>query len=247
MMIKVPFPIIENYSIEELKERLLILKKHEKLSIFGKKRHSAIGESLEKYLGLTKDSSKSADWGDYELKTISQTSGKLRLISMNWFFLRSYSAKQLVLDYGKNHFSKHLEKPVIRLDWKISYSDNHIKQLHYRIYNNKLELLYDKKVLGNKDLNKLESHYNQKMKILVLVEVEKNKDNTFSIKRAKLLEKTSIKKLLFAMKNNIIELSFALMLIEPYSTKEKFNNRGSSLKIPIKKLNILYEDEYVIC
>lgn len=246
-MVKVPFPTIENYTIEELKERLLILKQYEKLAIFGKKRNSAIGESLEKYLGLIKDSSKSADWGDYELKTISKTSGKLRLISLNWDYLKNYSAKQLVLDYGKNHFSKHLEKPVIRLDWKITYSNNSIEQLHYRIRENKLELLFKNEVLANNDINKLESHYMQKMRNLVLVEVEKNNDYTFFIKRAKLLENTSLQKLLFALRNNFVELSFALMLIEPNSSNEKFNNRGSSLRIPIKKLNNLYEDESIIC
>ena len=248
MMIKVPFPTPVNYSIEELKRRLLTLKQQEKLSIFGKKRNSAIGESLEKYLGLSKNSSKKADWGDYELKTISQTSGKLRLMSLNWDYLKKYSAKQLVLDYGKNHFSKHLEKPVIRLDWKIPYSAKHIDKLHYRINDkNKLELLFNKEVLASNNLDKFENHYMQKMRNLVLVEVEINNDQTFKIERVKLLEYTSFRHLLTAIKKNIVELSFALMLIEPNSTKEKFNNRGSSLRIPLKKISNLYEDESIIC
>ncbi len=63
----------------------------------------------------------------------------------------------------------------------------------------------------------------------------------------KLNQYSIILKLVFFLKNNMVELSFALMLIEPDSLNEKFNNRGSSLKISIKKLNYLYDGISKIC
>ena len=246
-----PFPPPEKFTIGELERRLKILKEEKKIPIIGKNRYSAVGESLERYLGLAKNTSKSADWGEYELKTLKETRSKLRLFSLNWNYSEDYSVRQLVLDYGKDHFSKHLQKQVKRLDWKIPFSKIPLSQLHYTIaYDNELNLRYNEKILGKYKLNILEEHFNQKIKNLVLIEfvTTKNKQNlTFSINRVSLFEEASFKSFIFSIKNNIISLAFALMLIEPNSENEKLNNRGATIEIYYQDLKLIYNKISSIC
>ena len=93
-----PFPQSETYLLEELKNRLKALKEHGFLPIFGKVRSAAFGESVEKYLGLQKDSSRSADWGEYELKTTSMKSNRIiGLFSVKWNYQDDYNDKKLLL------------------------------------------------------------------------------------------------------------------------------------------------------
>ena len=125
-----PFSTSNTFSLEELQDRLSYLKKHKFLPIFGKKRDSAIGESLEIYLGLGKNISRSSDWGEYELKTITEGSNnKISLFNVRWKYQNNYNAKKLICEYGKPHHSKHLGVPVIRLDWEIFHSMRPLNKL----------------------------------------------------------------------------------------------------------------------
>jgi len=246
-----PFPPPEDYTLEELQERLITLKESNELPVIGKERNAAIGESLEYYLGLKKNISKRADWSNYEIKTLSNNRRKIRLFSIKWEYRSGYSARELVLDYGKEHFSKHLQKPVVRLDWKIPYTKNPINKLYYKIEGNEeLGLFYKKKKLAKSSINKLKQHFSNKMKKLVLVETKnesRERKQFFTVKSAMLYENTSFEQFLFAIKNNLIEMSFALMLIEPGTENENFNNKSSTLEISSTKLNCIYNLNSKIC
>ena len=129
-----PLPPPSSYSLEELQNRIRILKSQDFLPIFGKKRNAAIGESIEIYLGLKINNSRSADWGDYELKSTSKgLTNKISLFNITLKYQNSYTARDLVLEYGKPHHSKHLGVSVIRLDWDVKHSIKPLNKLYINI------------------------------------------------------------------------------------------------------------------
>ena len=242
-----PFDPPKDYSINELKERLQFLYQKERIKIIGKKRSAAVGETLEYLLGLKKSSSKDADWGEYELKsTIGPLSRKIRLFSIYWSYTEGYNARNFTVKHGKQHHSKHLNLPVIRLDKRIRYSDKSIKDTHYRININEniLELLFEDEVIATSDLLEIESHFQRKIRNLVLIKNrwrDKKKKDEFQIINVNLLEIASFSKFLEKIQQNQIGLEFALMVIEPETKQERFNNRGSLLRASYKNLSELYE------
>ena len=241
-----------DYSMDELKERLLLLQKKGRIKIKGNKRNAAVGETIEILLGLKKNSSKDADWGEYELKsTIGPTSRKIRLFSVKWSYSEDYSARDFTLKFGKQHHSKHLNLPVVRLDKRINYSDKSVKDTYYRINRNEniLELLFEDVVIASSDLLEIESHFQRKIRNIVLIETmwcDKKKKDEFQITNVKLLEIASFSKFLKKLQQNQIGVEFALMVINPETEQERFNNRGSLFRASYKELTEIYEKVSVL-
>ena len=246
------FPPPEDYSIERLKSRLKTLKKCGFLEIFGKKRNAAIGESIEAYLGLKKDSLRRADWGDYELKSTTQgLTSKISLFNITLKYQNFYTARALVLEYGKPHHSKHLNKSVIRLDSEIKHSVKHLNSLHFSIplEGGVLMLKFGEKIIAEVERNDLEKWFNQKFKNLVLISTEAiniGEKHGFVIKKANLLEITSFSNFIRLIHSNDIRLSFKMMLILPKTLDEKFNNRGVGFRATYQSLTKLYNSNEVI-
>ena len=247
-----PFPPPGSYSLEELQNRLKILKSQDFLPIFGKKRNAAIGESIEIYLGLKINNSRSADWGEYELKSTSKgLTSKISLFNITLKYQNNYSARDLVLEYGKPHHSKHLNKSVIRLDWEVKHSTKHLSTLHFSITLEKgaLMLNFGEKIIAEVERNDLEKWYNQKFRNLVLISTEaikRGEKHGFVIKRANLLENTSFSNFIRLIHLNEIKLSFKMMLILPKTLDEKFNNRGVGFRATYQALTKLYTSNEVI-
>ena len=198
------------------------------------------------YLGLKKNSSRRADWGVFELKTttLGQNS-KISLFNITVRYQNQYSARDLVCEFGKVHHSKHLNKPVIRLDWEISHSKFPIDSLYYNISPEEgpLTLNYGERTIAYTDRNKLEKWFRRKFKNLVLIFVdsliEKN-NHGFIIKKAFLLETTSFSNFLRLMHEGEIKLSFKMMLVLPNTVNETLKNRGIGFKTTYKTLTKLY-------
>ncbi|MBA7530324.1 hypothetical protein ES705_22527 [subsurface metagenome] len=244
---KLPFKPPKDYSVNELKERLQFLYKKGRIKIKGKKRSAAVGETIEYLLGLKKNSSKDADWGEYELKsTIGLSSRKIRLFSFRWSYTEDYSARDFTLKFGKQHHSKHLNLPVVRFDKRINYSNKSVNDTYYRINRNGniLELLFEDEVIATSDLLGIESHFQRKIRNLVLIKnrwCDKKKKDEFQVTNVKLLEIASFSKFLEKLQQNLIGLEFSLMVINPETEQERFNNRGSLFRASYKELSELYE------
>lgn len=244
-----PFYSPNTFTLEELQNRLSNLKKQKFLLIFGKKRNSAIGESLEIYLGLVTNRSRSSDWGEYELKTITEGShNKVSLFNVRWKYHNNYNAKKLICEYGKPHHSKHLGVPVIRLDWEIFHSVRPLNKLYIKfpLEDESLTLNYGKKIIATINRKNLKKWFGDKFKNLVLVRVKPLKKNNrygFIIKTAILLEKTSFQNFIKLIRSNQIILTFRLMLIQPNTPNEQFNNRGSGFRATESILLKLYESQ----
>ena len=236
----------QSYSIEELKSRLQMLESKGFLPIFGPNRNAAIGESLEIYLGLKINRSRSADWGDYELKTISTASNrKISLFNVKWEFQNDYTPLNLVKQYGKTHHSKHLNLPVIRLDWEIMHSINPIDDLYINIPVNDgdLTLNYAERQITLAKRATVRKWFKIKFKNLVIVEVKKEKINNvdgFLIQNAFLYRDTSFENLITLIHTQEIKLAFKLMIIQPGTPNERFNNRGSGFRAPQSVMSKLY-------
>ena len=236
----------QNYSIEELKSRLQMLESKGFLPIFGRNRNAAIGESLEIYLGLKINSSRSADWGDYELKTTSIVSNrKISLFNIKWVFQNDYSALNLVKQYGKIHHSKHLNLPVIRLDWDIMHSIKPIDGLYinFPVNDGPLTLNYADRQIALAERADVQKWFKNKFKNLVIVEVKKEKIDEvdgFLIQNAFLYKDTSFENLITFIHTQEINLTFRLMLIQPGTPNEKFNNRGSGFRASQSVMSKLY-------
>jgi len=249
---RVPFPAPKDYSIEILQSRLKDLKEFGFLEIFGKKRSAAVGESLEKYLGLEIDSLRIADWGDYELKSTTKgLNSKISLFNITLDYLNNYSARDLILEYGKPHHSKHLDKFVMRLDWEIIHSINRLNQLSFNIppEDGPLTLNYNEKILATVNRNSLEKWFNQKFRNLVLIFTDTSKiddKNGFVIKSANLLEDTSFSRFIKLIHKGEIKLSFKMMLILPKTPEEKFNNKGVGFRASYKTITKLYNSNKII-
>ena len=241
-----PFSTPDKFTIKELQKRLKILMLQKFLPIFGKKRNAAIGESLEKYLGLNINRSRLSDWGKYELKTTTKSSSsKISLFNVRWKYQKKYNAKNLVIDYGKPHHSKHLNKSVIRLDGEILHSNEPLNRLYIKIplENGPLTLNYANKLIASVERRNLITWFNQKFKNLVIVKAKSQKRenlNVFIIESAILLENTSFEQFIKLIHSNEIKLSFKLMLILPKTPEEKFNNRGSGFRASYNTLEKLY-------
>ena len=247
-----PFPPPSSYSLEELQNRIRILKSQDFLPIFGKKRNAAIGESLELYLGLKNDILRIADWGDYELKSTSKgLTGKISLFNITLKYRNNYTARDLVLEYGKPHHSKHLNKSVIRLDWEVIHSTKHLNSLYFSMPLEKgaLMLKFDETIIAEVDRSDLEKWFDQKFRNLVLISTEAVKigeKHGFVIKKANLLESTSFSNFIRLIHSNDIKLSFKMMLILPKTLVEKFNNRGIGFRATYQALTKLYNSNEVI-
>ena len=239
----------QNYSIEELKSRLQMLESKGFLPIFGRNRNAAIGESLEIYLGLKTNSSRSADWGDYELKTTSIGSNrKISLFNVKWEFQNDYTILNLVKQYGKKHHSKHLDLPVIRLDWAIVYSISPIDELYINLPVNDgpLTLNYAERQIALAERVDVQKWFNSKFKNLVIVEVKKEKINEvdgFLIQNVFLYRDTSFENFITLIHTQEIKLTFKLMLIQPGTPNEKFNNHGSGFRAPQSVMSKLYSNK----
>ena len=236
----------QNYSIEELKSRLQILESKGSLPIFGQNRNSAIGESLEIYLGLKTNSSRTADWGDYELKTTSIGSNrKISLFNVRWEFQNDYTALNLVKQYGKKHHSKHLDLPVIRLDWDIAHSIAPIEELYVNFPVNRgfLTLNYAERQIALVKRADVQNWFINKFKNLVIVEVKKEKVDEvdgFLIQNAFLYRDTSFENFIAHIHTQEIKMAFKLMLIQPGTPNEKFNTRGSGFRASQSVMSKLY-------
>ena len=239
----------QNYSIEELKSRLKMLESKGFLPIFGRNRNSAIGESLEVYLGLKLNSSRSADWGIYELKTTSMGSNrKISLFNVKWQFQNDYTALNLVKQYGKIHHSKHLDLPVIRLDWDIMHSTTPIDELYINFPANDgpLTLNYAERQIALALRVDVQKWFKNKFKNLVIIEVRKEKINEvdgFLIQNAFLYSDTCFENFITLIHTQEINMTFKLMLIQPETPNEKFNNRGSGFRTPQSVISKLYSDK----
>ena len=155
----------EVFSITELKRRLQKLKNLSPLAILGpdKKRNSAVGESLERYLGLVNNSSPDPDWGEYEIKTSKSGSHKLSMFAVKWNFPDGYNLRNLAFDFGKNHISRHLNEPVQRLDWAIPYSKQSSPRLYLLIEeDDEIFLKSDNKVIASMSINNLKKRFFRK-------------------------------------------------------------------------------------
>lgn len=65
----------------------------------------------------------------------------------------------------------------------------------------------------------------------------------FIIKTAILLENTSFQNFNKLIRSNLIKMTFKLMLIQPNTFNEKFNNRGSGFRATESILLKLYESQ----
>lgn len=242
-----PLNAPEDFSIEELQKRLKLIKEQGFVPIFGKKRNAAIGESLEKYLGLETNSSRKADWGEYELKTSTRgLNSKISLFNVKWNFEKNYNFKKLTYEYGKPHHSKHLDLPVIRLDWDIKHSKIPIDELFINIplIDGPLTLNCGENIIAVQNREKIEKWFNEKFKKLVLIKVKSKKvDNNygFIIENATLLENTSFQNFIKLIHVNEIKLSFKLMIIQPNTQYEKLNRRGTGFRATQRTLIKLYQ------
>ena len=241
-----PFPPPTCFSLEELLNRIKILKSQDFLPIFGKKRNAAIGESFETYLGLSTNSLRLADWGEYELKTTSQgLNSKISLFNTKWNYKDDYSARKLVIQFGKDHHSEHLDLHVIRIDWDVSFSNDPLDKLYinFDIEFKNLNLKFENRLLASIKVSNLKNWFDMKFKNLVLISVKNlqlNTNNGFCIGSAIILKNSSFKRFINLVKANQIQLSFRMMLVQPGTEKEKFKNRGSGFRAKQSILEKLY-------
>jgi hypothetical protein len=239
-----PFDPPDNFSLEELQERLQILKEQGYLPIFGKKRSAAVGESLERYLGLNKNISKKADWGQYEIKTTSRK--KLTLFSISWNFQNGYDVRKLVLNFGKKHFSKHLQEPVIRLDWGIKHSLEPLNELYYEIVpeREQIHLKWKKEIIGTISKSELKRRFLGKIKNLVIIDIKKEtRDNitAFKVEKATLLENASFSRFLDELRLNNIKIEFVLMMRDLNRSSPRLSNRGVFVRGSLKSIMNLFD------
>lgn len=242
-----PFEFPEEFSIENLQRRLRIIRDTGFISIIGKKRSSDVGESLEFYLGLDKNNLKTSDWGDYEIKTTSRK--KITLLSFSWQFYDDFTPSKLVRVFGKKHFSKHMQEPVIRLDWAINYLEDPIQELYYTIKDDRIILMSDQNALAYYALENLRKRFYKKFRKLVLVSVEKRiEDNqkVFRLNNITLFEEPSFETFLKLLMKNEIKFEFALMIHKLQTAKPKLKNRGTLIRANISSITKIYKLEKTI-
>lgn len=204
------------------------------------------------YLGLKNDSLRSADWGLYELKSTSKgLNSRISLFNITLIYQNNYTARELVLEYGKPHHSKHLNKSVIRLDWEVKHSTKQLNKLYFSIplEEGSLKLSFGEKHIAEVERNDLENWFNQKFRKLVLISTDAiniGKKHGFVIKSANLFDNTSFSNFIRIIHLNEINLSFKMMLVLPKTADEKFNNRGVGFRATYKAITKLYNSNKVI-
>lgn len=234
----------EKQTLAELKFRLQTLRKNGPITVEGQINNNSYGLELERRIGLKNNNKASSDWGEYELKTSINRASTVTLATLNWEFEGNYNLAKLCRDHGKQHFSKHLQCPTIRLDSAIPFSNTSVKELHVCLPNEEgLLLRHGTTNLAKIELAALEKSFYRKFSNLVFISLEKleaSKDK-FNIETITVCRKSSFQKFLDEFKLGNIWVEFQCFLIKLDTPEEGFKTKTSSLKTKSQSLFSLFE------
>jgi hypothetical protein len=232
-----------DFSLKNLIHRLSTLKQLSPLPILGKEKSksSAIGESIEEYLGLDNNSSPKPDWGNYELKTTNSLAN-ISLFTIKWDFKDNYDLIKLAFDFGKNHFSNHLQEKCQRFDWAVPYSDVCPSILHFSINHTTVNLKYKDRIIALILLEELKKRFLRKFKNLIIIKIKKI-NSKFVIDGAYLLNNPSFDLFIESIISQKTKIEFQIFISNPNTQNEKVKRKTSKIRIKRKEIDNLYANK----